>query len=189
MQELVTPASSNAPSAPGDSAVGISVRPQPCSGFSDNSVKRTCARLRASRELKYRRSTPPLRCRTGSAACVPTHSECRSGSNTSPRLTHCISEIDLVAALVERLGTGPDINGPRRGVLHHHRAGANQRVVADGDGVAQRGIHADEAVPLDVDVSRHDDVGADETMIVHGGVVADVVAARRRYVVPDLDQR
>jgi len=76
------------------------------------------------------------------------------------------SQIDLVAAFVERPGPGADVDGPGRRVLHDDSAGADQRVFADRDGIAQRGIDTDKTVRLDVDVARDDDVGADEAVIV-----------------------
>ena len=59
----------------------------------------------------------------------------------------------------------------------------------DRDGVAQRGVDADERVCPDPHMARHDDVRGDEAVVLDGRVVADVIAAPQRDVVADVHER
>ena len=61
--------------------------------------------------------------------------------------------------------------------------------LGDRNGVTQSGIYADEARRPDVNVSRDDDMRADETVISDRRVMTDVISAPQGNVVTDGDER
>src|SRR5262249_167690 len=74
----------------------------------------------------------------------------------------------------------------RLGVLHHHRPGPDDAVLADLQVVADAAVHAQEAALADFAIAGDDDVRRHEAVVLNDAAVPDVVAAPQHHVVTDL---
>lgn len=73
--------------------------------------------------------------------------------------------------------------------MHDDRARANDALVTDGDAVADRRVHPQEAPSADRHIPRYHHLRGDERALHHGRVVPDVVPTPQVAVVPDGHER
>src|SRR3954454_10804477 len=190
MQALVTPASSNAPSGPGEitglGAKAVSARAAPAC----TSPAATCDRpWPCLVEKNNRRRPSSADCTTGSDAWEAAQAIGGGAGTTSPCFFHLTSEVQIPTLDFARLRPLDAVDASFDRVLHDQRRCPDDAPGRNGDAVAKARVDADEAGVSDRHIARDDDVGGDEAVVADGRVVTDVVPAPQDDVVADADVR